>query len=262
MAPVVERLKVLLTNSSEITAPPLRNGVPSPKDVNAIIRTALDALEGVRITKDIRAELDEVHKEAVQLLRTLKRDALAADPALEQQAQRLVDAALARATASWSPGEKAALRRVFDTLDELAGADGRFNHGDKLAIVAALTKGKGPVERVLVSRVGGAQIDRALDELGVSSDTAARVDDKPRKLTVEQLKQMDADIKLLQEKLQAPADGAGKETLAQFRGVLQKLAGDASLQPPLRNGVPSPKNPSAVIDAALDALEGFRLQGR
>ena len=48
--------------------------------------------------------------------------------------QKVIDKIVARATQSWSDDERAALTRLFDTLDQLAGGDHRFNHGDKEAI--------------------------------------------------------------------------------------------------------------------------------
>jgi hypothetical protein len=47
--PVIDKLRVLLRENVEVIAPPLRNGVPSPKSLDAIIDTALDAAEGLRL---------------------------------------------------------------------------------------------------------------------------------------------------------------------------------------------------------------------
>lgn len=258
MGPVVDELARLLREHTVITASPLRNGVPNPKDLDAVIRTALDALEGVHVTKDIRAELLQVHTRAVQTLRTICKETLTQNPAIERQAQRVVDAALARATAQWTPAERTALQRTCDTLDELAGGDGRFNYGDKLAVVEALVRGKGPVERVVVGKLVGAQLDATLARLGIDKSTAAPVDPKPRELTLAQLKQLDVDLALLKDRVAAPATGAGDETMARVERELQRVLGAGSLAPPLRNGVPSPRNLSALIDTALDALDSFR----
>ncbi len=258
MGPVVDEMARLLRAHTVVTAAPLRNGVPDPNDLDAVIRTAFDALEGVHVTKDLRAELVQVHGRAVQTLRAVCHDALGQNPAIERQAQRVVDAALARATAQWAPAERAALQRTCDTLDELAGGDGRFNYGDKLAVVEALVRGKGPVERVVVSKLVGAQLDATLARLGVSPSTRDPTDPKPRELSIAQLKQLDADLALLKDKLGAPATGAADETMARVQRELQRLLGAGELVPPLRNGVPSPRNLGALIDTALDALESFR----
>jgi hypothetical protein len=45
-----------------------------------------------------------------------------------------------RVTKLWSPKEKTALRRTLDTLEQLAGADGRFNYGDKAQVIDALSR--------------------------------------------------------------------------------------------------------------------------
>ncbi|MCC7075207.1 MAG: hypothetical protein IT383_28095 [Deltaproteobacteria bacterium] len=258
MGPVVEQMTRLLREHTVVTAAPLRNGVPNPNDVDAIIRTALDALEGVHVTKDIRAELIEVHGRAVQTLRTICKDTLTQNPAIERQAQRVVDAALARATAQWTPAERGALQRSCDTLDQLAGGDGRFNYGDKLAVVEALVKGKGPVERVVVGKVVGAQLDATLARLGVNKSTTEPTDPKPRELSVTQLKQLDADLALLKDKLAAPTTGAADDTMARVQAELRRVLGPGELVSPLRNGVPSPRKLEALIDTALDALDSFR----
>jgi hypothetical protein len=49
--PALDKLRVLLRENVDVVAPPLRNGVPSPKSLDAIIDTALDAAEGLRLRK-------------------------------------------------------------------------------------------------------------------------------------------------------------------------------------------------------------------
>lgn len=57
-----------------------------------------------------------------------------------QVANRLMDGVIEKATEKWKPEEKQALRHVLDTVDELAGGDGKLNYGDKLAVTRAILK--------------------------------------------------------------------------------------------------------------------------
>jgi hypothetical protein len=54
--------------------------------------------------------------------------------------KQVVDQLADRATATWSPREQQALKNVMGTLDELAGGDGKLNHGDKLAVTNAILR--------------------------------------------------------------------------------------------------------------------------
>jgi hypothetical protein len=59
-------------------------------------------------------------------------------PEVKATADQALDRLVDRATKDWQPHEKAALDRTMNTLDQLAGGDGKLNHGDKLAITNAV----------------------------------------------------------------------------------------------------------------------------
>jgi acetyl esterase len=60
------------------------------------------------------------------------------DGLARKQAIDSLNEAIALLTAEWTPAEKSALQRLMNTLDDLAGSDGRVNYGDKGAILAAI----------------------------------------------------------------------------------------------------------------------------
>lgn len=93
--------------------------------------------------KKFREQLNELYSGAVAELRQLHDEhGLGQHPDIEAKAQKVVDKAIERMTSSWSPAEKQALNNVMNTVDQLAGGDRRFNHGDKMAVVQALLNDK------------------------------------------------------------------------------------------------------------------------
>jgi len=168
--------------------------------------------------------------------------------------QKVIDKIVAHATQSWSDDERAALTRLFDTLDQLAGGDHRFNHGDKEAISKAVLAGKTSIERVIGKRLVERKLNSALDELGVDPSTAERKDDVARTLTLDQLRAMPDDV----ETVKAAIARSQPENGDAIRERLQSLMPFRFGESPLRNGIPSPKSPEALLDTVIDALRALR----
>jgi hypothetical protein len=233
------------------------------------------------------------------------------DPRVKDAYNAVLDKAIDRVTKDWSPREKQALTRSLDTLDELAGGDGKLNHGDKMAVIGALTsdtqglikeahaeidrrlprKGlinqvaknvversfqdtrrfrrtgrTGPIQRARMRRrekIKGAAagvIDRelssTLQKLGVDPRTAKKLDAAPRALTFDRMRALEGDVAVLQNKL-----GSTGEGVAALRDRLQaQLDGMVRLDgAPLAAGVPSPRDPRAVVETAIDIGERLEL---
>lgn len=266
----------------------------------------------------LRDQLNDLYGGAMKELHDLYREnGLSQHPELEQQAQRVVDKALERMTSSWSPSEKQALKNVMDTVDQLAGGDHRFNHGDKMAVVQALLNDKcgilrmahqaidervpglgnriahravdnayqptrrfertgraGPIQRMRDNRrdkiegIAAQEMHKALNkslrDLGVDPATAAKLDGATRRLSIDHVMRMEGDLRTLQKKFSALGSGVssldGKGVIGELGRVFRENID--VVKPPLRNGVPSPRNIDALIDTALDAAEGLRLKPR
>jgi hypothetical protein len=120
---------------------------PSPQSTAqrfAPVRALAAAATDGRLSTDpatFRAQLNELYQGAVAELRQL-HDGLGQHPDIEAKAQKVVDKAIERMTSSWTPAERQALHNVMNTVDQLAGGDRRFNHGDKMAVVQALLNDK------------------------------------------------------------------------------------------------------------------------
>ncbi len=110
--------------------------------MRALASAATDGKLSTDPTK-FREQLNELYSGAVAELRQLHDEhGLGQHPDIEAKAQQVVDKAIERMTSSWSPAEKQALHNVMNTVDQLAGGDRRFNHGDKMAVVQALLNDK------------------------------------------------------------------------------------------------------------------------
>ena len=275
----------------------------SGKDVVALTRGAL------------HLDLNNLYHGVVTQLRSVyDKNGWAQHPDIEKQAQRFVDAAIGRLVANWDPQEQAALHRVMNTLDQLAGGDRVFNHGDNLAIVQALLADKGgilkmahqeidqrigignkiahrlvdnaytptrhaqstghagPFQRMrdhrrekiegLAQQAMFQQLQGTLAKLGVNPQTGNHIDRVSRNLKIDDVVSMEGDLRLLEGRLTSmtatrlPAGRVGA-VLEQLKDILQKNV-DVS-QPPLRNGVPSPKSLDAITKTLLDALDGLTI---
>ena len=107
------------------------------------------------------------------------------------------------------------------------------------------------------------QLNKQLAALGVDPATAHRVDGAMRNLTIDQVMRMEGDMRILQNKVGSLAQGGlGNGGTGAVLGEMRKLLRENVdvTMPPLRNGVPSPRNLDAIIDTALDAAEGLRLR--
>jgi hypothetical protein len=236
------------------------------------------------------------------------------DPRVRDAYNQALDAGIDQVTRSWRPEERAALKRTVDTLDELAGGDGKLNHGDKLAIVGAMTgdtrgllkeafseidrrlghrpminriaknvvarsfedtrrfrrTGRaGPIQRMRMNRrekirsaaasaING-QLDQTFRQLGVDPRTASKIDGTGRALTFDRMRTLERDIDVLKGRLQG-AEGSGR--LAEIGRAAAARLGDLVdvSAPPLRNGVPSPRDPRALVDTALDVADSLELK--
>ena len=220
-----------------------------------------------------------------------------------------MDAAIGRLVANWDPQEQAALHRVMNTLDQLAGGDRVFNHGDNLAIVQALLADKGGILKMahqeidqrigIGNKIAHRLVDNAytptrhaqstghagpfqrmrdhrrekIEGLAqqamfqqlqgtVNPQTGNHIDRVSRNLKIDDVVSMEGDLRLLEGRLTSmtatrlPAGRVGA-VLEQLKDILQKNV-DVS-QPPLRNGVPSPKSLDAITKTLLDALDGLTI---
>lgn len=84
----------------------------------------------------------------------------------EQVVGKLAD----KATATWSPREQQALKNVMGTLDELAGGDGKLNHGDKLEVTSAILR-----DTPGILRTAFQEIDKRLPRGGLVNRLAKRL---------------------------------------------------------------------------------------
>ena len=304
-SPLVSQLMARLQNGRQQDTP---NG---SKNGSSLMDFASQKLEELLAKPEIKDGFKSGLQSGADGLQSAKKELT--NPAVQKAYDTVMDAMIDRVTKDWAPGEKSALKRTMNTLDTLAGGDGRFNYGDKAQVIAALSKdvpgimrmahqeidrqlpGIGnqlghrildntfkdtPFTKATGSRNGLIQrtrdkrramimgearkqmehaIGQALESVNVDPSTASKVDDQPRNLTIAQMTQLSDDLNVLGNRFSHQGNGqrdlndAGKTVQSLFQRYL-------SSDPVLRNGIPSPKRPDAILDTTSDLLRGLNLR--